>query len=634
MCGIAGFIGFNDDKLTQPLCESIKHRGPDDFGTFQQDRIFLGHRRLSIIDLSETGHQPMFSPDGKFALIFNGEIYNHLDLRASHLLDKTFRSHSDTETVLIGFATYGVEFFKVLNGIFSLAIYNIETGELVIARDQFGVKPLYYYAKDDILIFSSEIKAIINYQFFDNQIDYRAIVNYLNFLWSPGEMTMFNNIKKLLPGHFIKVEKSDPANFIISKFYDIPFDGVYSTKSENELVNDLENLLLKAVERQLLSDVPIGFFLSGGLDSSLIVAMAKKINGDKPLTCFTINSNLDNSEDGFSNDLEYAQKVAKFLSVNLEVIDANVDIIRDFDKMIFHLDEPQADPAPLNVLNICTAAKKMGFKVLVGGTAGDDLFSGYRRHQAVRIDRIYSKIPLIARSFLRKAFLMLPVNSSFSRRVNKYMAGIDKDGEEKMAGYFSWFPKEKIMELFTPQIRNEIGDFDPNAFLYDLTKNIPAEKDPLNVMLYWEMKSFLVDHNLNYTDKLSMATGVEVRVPFLDLDLVNFSTRIPPSLKLKGTTTKYILKKVAEKYLPHEVVYRSKAGFGAPVRHWIKNDMADMIARCLSKETIETKGIFDYEKVADLIQQNKRNKIDASYTIWSLLAISSWFDQFYQTKQK
>jgi len=623
MCGIIGYFGKDVSKFSQiPRIDIISHRGPDNQDYVQGKNYFLGHTRLSIQDTSELANQPMFSKDNKCVLIFNGEIYNHKELRQEYLNNISFISSGDTETLLYGLMNYGTDFINKLNGIFAFSFFNINTGDLIISKDHFGVKPLYYHLNDHEIYFSSELKAICSFKKGDLSIDNSALKNYINFLWSPGEKTPLNEFKKLLPGSFIKGNISDIKNLKTHKYYTIPFDGKYLTNfSEEDLILKLEKQLLKAVDRQMLSDVPLGFFLSGGLDSSILVAMARKLNPNQEINCYTIKS--DNKE-GFTDDLFYAKKVAKDLNVNLKIVEAKSDILEYFDKIIYHLDEPQADPAPINVYNICKQARNDGIKVLIGGAAGDDLFSGYRRHQALNFESYIDKTPKILRKFIKKIFKNFNIKNSFFRRANKLLANIEKDKEERMMGYFSWINDEILKNLFV-----EANNYDCNSYFKKLNNFIKNEKSDLNKMLFWELNTFLTDHNLNYTDKLSMATGVEVRVPFLDTELVDFSTKIPPELKLKGKETKYILKKVAEKYLPKEVIYRPKTGFGAPIREWILNDMDFLIKDYLSKESINSRGIFDHKKISTLMEENKKGIIDASYPIWSLLSIESWMRQFY-----
>lgn len=630
MCGITGIISPHASTYIQEMTDAIAHRGPDDIGFFNEGHIAFGHRRLSILDLSANGHQPMASEDGRYVLVFNGEIYNHEEIREKIKNKYPFKSTSDTETILYGFAEFGMELFNQLNGIFAFAIYDKQENEIIIVRDQFGVKPLYYCLQENNFLFSSEIKSLISFPDFNKTVDTTAIANYLYFLWSPGENTPFLHCKKLLPGHYLKLNTSDPKTFTVHQYYEIPFNGVYQQKTELEWIEELDSKLTIAVKRQLLSDVPVGYFLSGGLDSSLIVAIARKLQPNKKIKCFTIATEINSTLEGFADDLPYAKQVADYLQVDLEIVNAKVDIVNDFDKMIYHLDEPQADAAPLNVANICKKAREQGYIVLLGGTAGDDLFSGYRRHQSLYYDNEFKIIPYYLKLFIQKFTAILPGNTAFTRRLKK-MFSIYKFREKQiqMASLYGWLPIGKIKKLFL----KETPLFEPNILLKNALKNIPKEQSELNQMLYWDMKYFLTDHNLNYTDKMSMMHGVEVRVPFLDIELVEFSTGIPPELKMKGTTTKYLLKKVAEKYLPNEVIYRPKSGFGAPIRTWITKDLNSKIESELSKNELEKTGVFNPVEVEKLIIANKKGEIDASYSIWCLLAMQSWFKQFAKNKK-
>jgi len=625
MCGIVGIINTKAAELIKSATDIIAQRGPDDQGIFIFENLAFGHRRLAIMDLSPMGHQPMTSRDGRFTMIFNGEIYNHLELRAEILPGLEFKSTSDTETILYAYIQIGAALFPKLNGIFALSIFDNLTKEIVIARDQFGIKPLYFYQKDDNFYFASELKSLLGLEI-DRAIDHNALSHYLYFLYSPGEQTPFLHVKKMKPGHFISFNIENPSTFNYQQYYDIPFDGKYVDRQEEELVEEVDTHLTKAVERQLLSDVPVGFFLSGGLDSSAMVALARKLHPDKKINSYTIDTG--GGFDGFEDDLKYAKIVAKHLNVELDILKTEIDIVKDFDKMIWHLDEPQADAAPLNVLAICERAREKGDVVLLGGTAGDDLFSGYRRHQALNYEGLFRSVPGIGWKMANSLLNVFPAQNSFIRRSKKLIADAHLEADERMAKYFGWISQHEIVELFNDDLKDSIRKVAPHQLLMRTLQDIPQEKNDLNKMLYLEMKYFLTDHNLNYTDKMSMAHGVEVRVPFLDLDLVNFSTTISPQFKMKGNETKYILKKTMEKYLPKEVIYRKKTGFGAPVRKWITQDLSEMIDERLSKENLQKWGIFDHTKVRDLIKRNSIGQIDASYTIWSLLAIQSWLEQF------
>jgi asparagine synthase (glutamine-hydrolysing) len=631
MCGITGVVGKSHELRIQKHTELLKHRGPDDVGYFSDTYISLGHRRLSILDLSENGHQPMFSSDKRYVIVFNGEIYNHKELRKELALSFPFHSTSDTETILYGYIAYGTSVFAKLNGIFALAIYDTFTKELVIARDQFGVKPLYYYANGDTFLFSSEMKSFASDDQLDKTLDHSALLNYIHFLWCPGPQTPFLHVKKLPPGHLLKMNLSvGNADFVIEQFYEIPYNGNRLVANEKQLIDELEHKLFTAVERQLQSDVPVGFFLSGGLDSSAIVAMAQKVIGKKEKqVCYTIDLGRGNKNfEGFSSDLFYAEKVASALNLDLRHVLSKTPSIDDFDRMIWHLDEPQADLAPLHVLNIATQARNDGFKVLLGGAAGDDLFSGYRRHQSLHYEKILSKIPSPVYKGISKALDNFGAEYPRLRRLKKLVDTRSYDNDYRLAALFGWGDINTNKSLFSQNIAVQFENINPNDILIKALGNIPVENDPLNKMLFWDTKYFLTDHNLNYTDKLSMAVGVESRVPFLDLELVDFACRLPVEVKMKGKTTKYLLKKLMERYLPKEVIYRPKAGFAAPVREWITGSLKEEIMNRLDKEHLEATGLFNMDNISQLVKDNLEGKTDGSYTILSILSISSWLKQF------
>lgn len=625
MCGFLGIIDAKSiDSIEQGL-NFISHRGPDDSGHITFENVALGHRRLSILDLSPLGHQPMFSKDGRFVIVYNGEVYNHLELRKTLLRDYNFISTSDTETILAGFIKYGKDFSSKLNGIFAFAILDKVKREVFVVRDQYGVKPLYLYCKDDIIYFSSELKGFLNLNI-DKTLNLRAISNYLYFLYSPGEDTPFKYVKKVQPGTVLTIPLNKPGSFTREKYYSLPFIGQYSPENEKELKDELINKLTASVERQMLADVPIGFFLSGGLDSSAILAIARKLDRKRKINAYTIDTG--GGFDGFEDDLKYAKLVANHLNLNLEILKTEIDIVSEFDKMIYHLDEPQADAAPLNVKAICERARECGDIVLLGGVAGDDIFSGYRRHQALTYEKIFDRVPNFIWRFGNSIIDRLPAHGHIVRRGKKLIGNAHIEKPDRMAKYFGWIDDQFLYKLFKEEHADGLRQRPSHFLLKDALNNIPDEYSELNRMLYLEILYFLTDHNLNYTDKMSMAHGVEVRVPFLDRELVDFSTRIPPQLKMRNGETKYLLKKAMETYLPKQVIYRKKTGFGAPVRRWVIKDLDNMINERLSKTNIEKWGIFEPHAINSLILDNKHGKIDASYTIWSLLAIQSWLDQF------
>jgi asparagine synthase (glutamine-hydrolysing) len=624
MCGILG-KSRGDLDLIEKVNSLQSHRGPDDHGVFidKKAQVGLGHTRLSVIDTSPLGHQPMLSKDGRLAIVFNGEIYNFRELR--DILKENgfnFYGKSDTEVLLNLYLLDGVEMLSRLNGIFAFAIWDYEYQSLFIARDGLGVKPLYYSESTENFAFASEIKALLHLFPIDKKLDEDAINRYLAFLWCPGEGTPLTSVKKLLPGEAIIVKNGK----IIKKWtwYRLPiFTEVSNNLKKNKSISGTLNHLRQAVHRQMISDVPLGAFLSGGLDSSSIVALAREINPD--IKCFTIDTGSGQDE-GVINDLPYAKKVAKHLKVDLEIVSVDhSNIVQDLQFMVTQLDEPLADPAALNVFYISQLAKKQGIKVLLSGSGGDDLFTGYRRHYAVYLQKYLNLIPMVVRESLEKKTKKLSASNSIQRRLSKFFNGSSLDGIDKLTNYFRWADDALLQSLYSKEFKNNLSDnISAEEPMVNYIKPIITNSEPLDQILAMEQRFFLADHNLNYTDKMSMAAGIEVRVPFLDMDLVNFSAQIPNKYKQKGRIGKWVLKKAMESYLPHDVIYRTKTGFGVPLRRWIKFELKELLTDLLSTESINKRGIFSSPAVHQLILDNDNGKIDASYTLLSLLCIEIW----------
>ena len=628
MCGFVGVFPRERDGRFEACLSLIAHRGPDDRGVMGELPVQLGHQRLAIQDLSANGHQPMQVANGQVWIVFNGEIYNHRDLRRKLPDSINYRSSSDTETLLYAYLEYGPELLQHLNGIFAFAIYDHRQQKLLVARDPLGVKPLYYYHRDGELRVGSELKSLLSLPGGDRSLNPTALVDYVNFLWCPGSHTPLAHFKKLEAGHCFQFDLRQPhAEITPTKYYELPYHGQYSASSEAELTDQLDALLRQAVQRQLLSDVPVGFFLSGGLDSSLIAALARKQIG-APFRCYTIRAHTDAATEGFADDLHYAQQVAQHLDVDLRIVEGDADIMRDFDDMIWHLDEPESDPAPLHVRNICRQARQSGDVVLLGGTAGDDLFSGYRRHQALKLEPWLRCLPTGAGKALAAAGERLPTRAPWARRLHKLTQQLGKSPLERMAGYYAWIDERHNKALFADSLQASIRNYHPAQRLIDALQAVPQERQPLNQMLFWDTKFFLTDHNLNYTDKMSMAEGVEVRVPFLDLDLVQFACQLPTALKMHGQTTKYLLKKVAERYLPHDVIYRPKTGFGAPVRQWVTQGKFDYRMAHVRQRAERPDSVFSRAGVERLWSETRSGRLDGAYSVWSVMAIDSWMRQF------
>lgn len=627
MCGILGVSGKRVNDVSRAI-GMLMHRGPDDEGVFVDTKagIGLAHRRLSILDLSSFGHQPMTSPDNSVTIVYNGEIYNFQELRRELVDDGVrFAGNSDTEVLLYLYLKLGTEVLSRLNGIFAVGLWDARDGTLLLARDALGVKPLYYGTAGGRFVFSSELKALIELLPLSRELDLVGLHQYLSFLWSPGERTALKKVHKVLPGEAMIVR----AGRIEKQWawYQLPaFRESQKIADVSSAISETTDRLRSAVHRQMVADVPVGAFLSGGLDSSAVVAFAREADAD--INCFTIETE-GGAEDGVYDDLPYARQVAAYLGVALEIV--RIDSTRmanDLEAMVAQLDEPLADPAPLNVLYISRLAREQGIKVLLSGAGGDDLFSGYRRHRAVRAERYWDWLPLSVRKQFTQLAARLDQRDVAGRRLNKLLNGAALDGDARLVNYFKWASRDELMTLYSPAVKAELNDVVAEApmlqFLEDLSNTVTS----LDRLLALEQRFFLADHNLIYTDKMSMAAGVEVRVPFLDLELVEFASRIPADMKQRGSVGKWVLKKAMEPYLPRNVIYRPKTGFGAPLRRWMRVELRELLGDLLSEASLRRRGLFEPIAVQRLIAANDTGKVDASYTLLSLLCIEIWCRRF------
>lgn len=605
---------------------AIAHRGPDGDGIFHDEPngVGLAHRRLAIIDLTESGHQPMVSEDGGTIITYNGEIYNYRELAAElRHLGWTFRGTSDTEVLLALFRQYGTEMLSKLNGIFSFAIWDQRRRELFVARDGVGVKPLYYCSLPQGVLFASELKALLQEQTLDTSLDPIAIARHLTFLWSPAPDTMIKSIKKLEPGCAFVVKDGKIARKW--QYYDLPKTSPMNGVSIEESCQLVRTALDAAVKRQLVADVPVGAFLSGGLDSSSIVSMAQKHTGNR-LQCFTIafDDQQSSQDEGFVADWPYARKVADHLDVDLHTITVGSDIMDQLPAMIYHLDEPQADPAPLNAMFIAKLAREHDIKVLLSGAGGDDVLTGYRRHFALAQEKYWAWLPAPGRQLLSMMTRNLQSSSPSMRRLRKAFEYSGLDDDHRLASYLYWLSPVRTYQLLAPELREQFEVEEISRPLVDAARSLPPCASALQRMLYLEGKYFLADHNLNYTDKVAMAQGVEVRVPFLDPDFIAMAGNLPDGIKQRGTTGKWIFKKAMEGQLPHEIIYRPKTGFGAPLRRWLHNELRPMVEDLLSARSVAKRGVFDPTAVRQLIADDLAGRVDAAYTIFSLMCIELW----------
>ena len=626
MCGIAGFSGHFDQTLLPTMSKLIGHRGPDDQGQLlvEQDGIGLAHRRLSIIDLSAAGHQPMANLEGSLHITYNGEIYNYREL-TSELEQKgyKFQSRSDTEVLLHLYHCYGLDMLDQLNGIYAFALWDASQKQLFVARDGVGVKPLYYCETSKGFLFASEIKALLASSEVSRELDLEALDEHLTFLWTAAPRTMLKAVRKLKPGHAMLIREGRIVRNW--RYYDLPYDGTRVKGTEDEIVEELRLLLNQAVNRQMVSDVPVGAFLSGGLDSSCVVAMMRQGRPEYTPVCYSIGFGDERDLDGSPADLPYARRVAKHLGIDLrEIIVAPPEIISNIERMLYQLDEPQADLASINALLIAEHARKDGTKVLLSGAGGDDIFSGYRRHLALRLRSLMSMFPGIVRRGLTTWANSARGRNVTMRRIRRAFAHAELRDDKWLASLFAWSVKSVRYELFAPDVRAILGDRNEFQSLTRSLSSIPHEHNSLNRLLYLEGKHFLADHNLNYTDKMGMAAGVEIRVPLLDIDLINFAARIPPQLKQRGRQGKYILKRAMEIFLPRDIIYRPKTGFGVPLRCWLHNELRELINDILSEESLRHRGLFQPATVQNLIRQDRIGGTDGAHLIFAIMSIELW----------
>ena len=626
MCGFAGLLGPNVAgegvrAALRAMSDALAHRGPDDSGVFAEGPVALAHRRLSILDLSAAGHQPMDDASGRYAMVYNGEIYNHRELRAAHLPGHAFNGDSDSETLLELFARRGPHCFALLNGIFACAIWDRRDRTLVLARDGAGVKPLYVWDRAGKGVgFASEIAALVAHPQFASPLDPLAAARYLTYLYSPGTRTMFADVAKHAAGVWSRYDERG-GQIASERFYALP---PYAPRAiePGKAVEATYDRLGEAVGRQMLADVEVGAFLSGGLDSTSIVHFARAHQARR-MQCFTIA--YDSAGDGeMVADLPYARAAAEHLDVDLHEIAIDAGFAQDLPLLVDMLDEPQADPAALGNFFISRAARDRGIKVLLGGAGGDDVFTGYRRHKQFAHDARVGHIP----AFLRKAALgvveALPSGSGKLRLARKALTGMQGAADERLARAFEWLPAGRTGELLA----------DPPAAA-DIRRPFPAQLDSLPAnwpaterMLRLEQSFFLRDHNLNYTDKTGMAAGVEIRVPFLDPELMNFAATLPLDVKMREGETKWVLRKAMEPHLPHNVIYRPKTGFGVPLREWMAGPMRDMVGDMTSRETLAARGLFDAGAVHALRDAHFAGRVDAAYSLLGVIMCELWCRRF------
>ena len=645
MCGIAGIVNWGDREVLSQMVACQVHRGPDDGGVWEKrcpdgTYIGLGSRRLSIIDLSSDGHMPMSTEDGRLCIAYNGEVYNFPELR-EELIAKgcRFKSRTDTEVILRLYEREGPDCVHRLNGMFAFAISDTRGSDpvLFLARDHFGVKPLYYTQRGNALGFASEIKALLALPGFERAIDYDALNQYLTFLWVPDPATLFKDVLKLPPGHCATFRN---GKLTISQYWDLEFPpaGSIPARSEADLQEETRERLHRAVKRQMIADVPIGVFLSAGLDSSTIAALVAQ-ESTKPVRTYTITF-PDKFRVGENrlDDPRVAARFAKRLGCEHHEMVVGADAAQLLPRLVWHMDEPTADPAIITAYLVCNEASR-DVKVLLSGVGGDEIFAGYRKHYAQRWAVAYRKLPQPIRSSFQSLVSALPSLRGTSlkgavRLANKMARSASLDPEDAFLMNSVYLDAPQVDQLCTPETRARMSELHPwrtHREYFALVKHA----DFLNQMLYLDTKAFMVSLNLTYNDKMSMAASVEARVPFLDRELAEFAAaKIPPDMKLRGflkPTTKYILRKAMEEHLSAEILTQPKAGFFAPIDHWLASDLRPMLDELLSESSVRRRGLFRPEAVRNLIAEHRSGARDWSMQIFQLLTLELWMQTFLDT---
>ncbi len=643
MCGIAGIIGTEPERYISSMLRTIEHRGRDDQGVWLSDpidetgrRVALGNRRLAIIDTSSAGHQPMISSDGRYVLTFNGEIYNYRELR-DELKSKglQFKTDTDTEVLLAAFSEWGSECLSRLNGMFAFAIWDKQERTLTLARDHVGIKPLYYAhlpaqnGRPGSFIFSSEIKAILSTGLVHRALDPESLHQFLSFLWAPDPNTLFKNIRTVPPAHVLTFHEDEIK---LKEWWDVSFNNIEEGKSEAWWQERVLETLDRVVKMEMVSDVPLGSFLSGGIDSSGIVAMMNHHSNGRRIGTYTVGiESEDLRYDIIPDDVRWARQVNQHLDTDYHEIILRPSVTELLPKLIYHMDEPAIDMAIPSYL--VSEAARQNLKVMLSGMGGDEVFAGYPRQLAMKIAGAFDPVPqLLRRPLMKTIARTLPGGlpgklTAPLRNAKKFARSAALDFENRYLGYGTYFTDDAKCRLYAADVREATKVLDAYAAHRNYFSKV-REAAPLNRLLYVDLKTFLPCLNLITTDKTSMAANLEVRVPFLNREMIEMAARMPPRLKLRGLKRKYILKRSLECLLPKEVVWRRKAGFGAPIRSWLRGPLRPLVDDLLSEETVKRRGLFRPSEVKRIVRSNLSGREDNNLQVFQLLNLELWHRQF------
>jgi asparagine synthase (glutamine-hydrolysing) len=629
MCGING-IAFSsqsgrqiDATVLKRMRDVITHRGPDDDGIFVDGRIGLGHRRLSIVDVA-SGHQPMTNEDGSLHITYNGEIYNHADYREPLIArGHVYKTHCDTEAILHLYAEYGDDCVDRLRGMFAFAIWDRNKRELFIARDRLGVKPLYYvHTQDGSLYFASEIKALLEARAVKPELNFRAFSDYLANHATSGEETLFIGVKRLLPGHTLRWRDGEIK---IRKYWDVSFQKqAQAGRSDADYIAEWSELFRKSVQLRLMADVPLGMFLSGGIDSSAIAAVMSTLV-DEPIKTFSVAF-----AEREANELEYARLVAQaYKTDHHEIVVTPEQFWAKLPDLIWHEDEPLAHPSSVALYFVSHLASQH-VKVVLTGEGSDELMAGYARYRKTILnlalgEHYHRVVPSGVRDLVRKQFSGM-TGSKLRLKLGRTFLNLSPDIESIYFDNFSVFSRSLQQQLLTPGSIEQMAGIDPYAGVRNVLRDTDAQS-LLDRLLYADIKTYLHEL-LMKQDQMSMAASVESRVPFLDHKLVEFTSSLPERLKLRRWTTKYVLRQSMKGVLPPAILDRPKMGFPVPLGKWFRGAYAPVLDEyVLSSRAIE-RGIFNAEFVRSLVDQHQRGVANHSERLWSLVNLEMWFRRF------
>jgi asparagine synthase (glutamine-hydrolysing) len=629
MCGVYGYLSRHEpvqSEVLRRMGETLAHRGPDDAGEWvhhgETVSVGLGHKRLSIIDLSAAARQPVSTEDGQVWLSFNGEIYNFRELRRELVArGHTFKSNSDAEVIIHLYEEKGVGCLKDLHGMFAFALWDDARQTLFLARDRIGKKPLHYAATPAGFVFGSEIRALLCHPDVSRAIDPASLSKYLTLEYVPAPHTMFRSIRKLEPGHYL-THRAGQTDVV--KYWDIPLaDYPVSSKTEDAYVDELREILERAVRSRLVADVPVGVFVSGGIDSGLVAAMAHRAQRD--IECFSIGFD----EPSF-DESRYATTIARTLGLTHHLtMFTSREMLAVVDRLPEFMDEPLADASILPFYLLSGIAAKR-LRVALTGDGGDELFAGYPTYQAHRIVTYYDSLPDVVKNAVKAVASRLPVSQadiSTDFKIKQFLRGAGVSSEIRFLMWMGSFTEGEKRELLHTDLRAALASTNTYEDVFAYVAASGLNKD-LERILYLSMKLYLQDDILVKVDRASMAHGLEVRCPLLDQEFVEFACRLPMPYKLRGVTTKYLLKKAAAGLLPDAIIHRRKKGFGIPVSRWLAGDLKSRMLDYLSEDRLARQGLFNYPYVTRLIDDHLARRRDNRKLLWTLLVFQMWYARF------